>query len=504
MPSNATKDLVIGLDSSTTATKAFVFNKEGSVVAQAHEAIPLSSPQLNYYEQNANDWWRSAQNVLRKITSDVDPERIAAIAISNQRETFVPLNQNDEPLRPAIIWLDERCKDEVEPFVQKIGHDEIHHITGKPPDYAPVVYRLVWLKKHEPDLFNKIYMICDVHTWLAWKLTGAFKTSWASADPIGLFDLKNKCWSATILKALELTEAQLPATFCPGTVLGKVTKEASKQTGLSRLTLVMAGGGDGQAAGLGANALTPERAYLNLGTAVVVGVYGQRYQVDKAFRTMSACCDNGYIYECSLRAGTFAIDWFIKNILKIDPAQQPGIYKLLEEEAQQTPVGCDGLLHLPYLCGAMNPYWDSNARGAFIGLSSAHSRRHMYRAILEGVAFEQLLALNAVEKATGVQVQELVTIGGGASSNLWYKILADITAKNICLPHNTESSGLGAGIAAAVGAGWYSTFNVAAQEMTGAEKVIKPDWQNHKKYRRLFEAYVEIYPGLRKINYLLK
>jgi xylulokinase len=496
-PKSKSESLVIGLDSSTTGTKAIAFDRKGIVAAQAHEAIPLFSPQPNYYEQDPDDWWISAQKALRKITRQIDPGRITALAISNQRETFVPLNRNGHCLRPAILWLDERCKDEVEPFSQKIGKGKLHRITGKPADYAPVVYRLAWMKRHEPDLFRKIHMVCDVHTWLVWKLTNSFKTSWASADPLGLFDLKNKRWSAIILDALKLTEAQLPMAYCPGTVIGSVSKEASESTGLSIRTLIVAGGGDGQAAGLGANALTSERAYLNLGTAVVAGVYGTRYETSKAFRTMSAVSESGYYYECSLRAGTFAIDWFIKNILNIAPAKNPGIYKQLEQEARQVPAGSDGLLHLPYLCGAMNPYWDINARGAFVGLSSSHRRGHLYRSILEGIAFEQLFAINAVEKNIGTRVREFVAIGGGADSDLWCHILADITGKNICLPQNTGASGLGAGIAAAVGADWYPTFKAAAQKMTGVEKTIKPDKQNHKKYRQRFAVYKNIYPGLK-------
>jgi xylulokinase len=145
----------------------------------------------------------------------------------------------------------------------------------------------------------------------------------------------------------------------------------------------------------------------------------------------------------------------------------------------------------------MNPYWDINARGAFVGLSSAHHRGHLYRSILEGIAFEQLFAINAVEKTTGIRVREFVAIGGGAASDLWCHILADVTGKNICLPQNTEASGLGAGIAAAVGAGWHPTFKAAAQAMTGVEKTIKPDTQNHQKYQRRFTAYKNIYPGLK-------
>ena len=493
-------DLVIGLDSSTTGTKTIAFDKTGDAIVRASEPIPLSSPQPNYYEQDPDDWWVSAQKALRKITRQIDPKRIVALAISNQRETFVPLNRKGKPLRPAIIWLDERCKDEVEPFSKKIGPEKIHRITGKPADYAPVVYRLAWMKRHEPDLYRNIGMICDVHTWLVWKLTGSFRTSWASADPLGLFDLKDKRWSPVILSALKLNGSQLPMTHCPGTVIGRVSEKASSQSGLSTNTLIVAGGGDGQAAGLGANVMTPERAYLNLGTAVVAGVYGNRCLTSRAFRTMSAVTDSGYYYEGSLRAGTFAIDWFIKNILKIEPSKQPGIYRQLETEARQIPPGSNGVLHLPYLCGAMNPHWDINARGAFVGLSSSHTRGHFYRSILEGIAFEQLFAISAVEKATGTRVREFVTMGGGAGSDLWCRILADVTGKTICLPENTEASGSGAAIAAAVGAGWYPTFKQAARAMTGTEKKIKPDSRNREKYRERFAAYQKIYPGLKVVG----
>ena len=501
-PEQKAENFVVGLDSSTTAIKALVFDKKGCVLAQAAENIPLFSPQPNYYEQKADDWWISAQKVLQKITRRVTSEGIVALAIANQRETFVPLNNMSVPLRPAIVWLDERCRDEVESFAQKIGKQKIHRISGKPVDYAPVVYRLAWMKKHEPKLFSKIFMVCDVHSWLAWKLTGSFKTSRASADPLGMFDLKNKCWSAPILKALELNEAQLPEVFGPGTLIGRVSEEASHLTGLSRGTSIIAGGGDGQAAGLGANVLTPARAYLNLGTAIVAGVYGSSYITNKAFRTMYACSENGYYYECSLRAGTFAIDWFIKNILHIDSLKHPDIHKQLETEARSISAGSNGLFYLPYLSGVMNPYWDTTARGAFIGLSASHNRGHIYRSLLEGIAFEQLLALSAVEKIIDIKIKELVVIGGGSVNRLWCRILADITGKNICLPVNSESSALGAGIAAAVGAGWYPTFKEAAVEMTSVKEIIKPREKNHQKYQQLFRVYKNIYPALKKVRAL--
>lgn len=490
---------VIGIDSSTTGTKVIAFNKNGDVKAQAQESIPLFSPQPNYYEQNADDWWLSTQKAIKKITQKINTEKISACAISNQRETFVPLDKDGNPLRPAIIWLDERCKDEVEQFSQKIGKNKIHQITGKPVDYAPVVYRLAWMKKNEPDLFKKIHMICDVSTYLVQKLSDSFKTSWACADPLGLFDLNNKKWSSLILKALELKEEQLPEAYCSGTVIGKISKKASQLTGLSTNTLIIAGSGDGQSAGLGANVLSSDRAYLNLGTAVVAGVYGINYKISNAFRTMNSSSDKGYYFECSLRAGTFAIDWFIKKILNINTLKEPGIYLKLQQEAERIPAGNDNLIHIPYLCGVMNPYWDINARGAFIGLSSAHNRGHMYRAILEGIAFEQLFAITSVEKNIGSKVKDFITIGGGASNVLWCRIFADITGKNICLLNSSEASCLGAGITAAVGAGWYKTFKEAADKMSAIKKIIKPDMQNLKKYQKLYPVYKKIYPALKNV-----
>jgi xylulokinase len=491
---------VIGLDCSTTSAKAIAFNRIGEAVAQSSESIPLYSPQPNYYEQNPDDWWSSAQKVLRKLTNQINPEKIIALAISNQRETFVPLDKNGNPLRSAIIWLDERCKDEVETFAQKIGKNKIHRITGKPVDYAPVVYRLAWMKKHEPKLFRQIGMICDVQTYLVWKLSGSFKTSWASADSLGLFDLKNKKWSPIILKQLQLSETQLPEIFCPGSIIGKVSEKASKLTGLTTNTIIAAGGGDGQAAGLGSNVLASNRAYINLGTAVVMGVYGNEYKVSKAFRTINSSSDNGYYYECSLRAGTFAIDWFIKNIWHINPLEQPAIYNQLEREAHQIPAGSEGLLHLPYLCGAMNPYWDTNAKGAFVGLTSSHNRGHMYRSILEGIAFEQLFAINAVEKFLGTNVNDLIAIGGGIQNNLWLNILADITGKNICLLENKESSALGVAISAAVGAGWHKSFKEAASKMSRIKQTIKPNKLIHKRYQTIFASYKKIYPALKRFG----
>lgn len=495
-----TSDIVIGIDSSTTATKAIAWDSSGKNIAEGYCPLPLTSPQYGYYEQNPGDWWSSMVAALQVLTHHIDKEQIKALSIANQRETFVALNKEGEPVRPAIIWLDERCKDQVDKFARIIGEDRIHHITGKPKDYAPVVYRLAWMKEHENKLFSNVFKFCDVHTYLVHRLTGQYKTSWASADPLGIFDLENKKWSSEILSELEINPDQLPEAFCPGTVLGQVTKYAAEATGLKRGTPVVAGGGDGQSAGLGVNALLMKRAYLNLGTAVVSGMFIKDYVTHRAFRTMASCSENGYYCETSLRTGTFLIDWFIKQVLKVNPSQQLVTYRQLEEEAEQIPQGSDGLFILPYWNAVMNPYWDPDARGCIIGLTSGHHRGHLYRAILEGIAMEQSLATESVEQATGREINEFALIGGGAKSNLWRQIIADTSNKRIMKMDTEEASSLGAGVSAAVGAGWFSSFEEAARNMTHVKEITEPIPQNVKRYQDLTGIYRDIYPMTSGIN----
>jgi xylulokinase len=356
------------------------------------------------------------------------------------------------------------------------------------------------MMENEKELYRQVYKFCDVQTFLVYKLTGQYKTSWASADPMGIFDLENKIWSPDIINHLDITLQQLPDVFRPGTVLGYVTKAAANATGLITGTKVIAGGGDGQAAGLGVDALKPERAYLNLGTAIVSGTFSKSYIVDRSFRTMISCSENGYYCETSLRAGTFLIDWFIKQMLKIDLKRNPDIYQQLEKEAEQIEPGSEGILILPYWNAVMNPYWDPDARGCIIGLSSGHHRGHLYRAILEGIAMEQSLATAAVENATGVLTREFALIGGGAKSELWRQIIADTSGKKVLNMSSDEASSLGAGISAAVGSGWFSSFEEAANKMVQVKGITGPIPKNSDRYSNQLNVYREIYPAIRGIR----
>jgi xylulokinase len=497
------KDLVIGLDSSTSATKAIAWTREGTSVAEGRSPIPLSSPAPDWYEQNPDDWWKSACAALRDLLRRVSPGRIAAIGISAQRETFVPLSANGSPVRPAIIWMDRRCGDEVSWLSAQVGRERIHEISGKPVDLAPVAYRMAWMARHESEAYRRTAMFTDVHGYLTWRLTGDFRTSWASADPLGLFDMRDRVWSREILEALQVQPGQLPLAMAPGSVLGSVNEQAAALTTVPVGTPVIAGGGDGQAAGLGVNALTPGRAYLNLGTAVVAGVHSTQYRIGQAWRTMGSCSGDGYYFEASLRSGTFLIDWFLENCTGGTSRQEAR--KRLESEAAGLPVGSGGVLAVPYWGAVMTPYWDPDARGCLVGLTGAHRAAHLYRALLEGIALEQALVTSMIELDAGIQVQEFVAIGGGAASDLWCQIFADACNKPLQRSGTVEASSLGAAMCAAAGAGWFDGVSAAAEAMcAGITRVAQPSANRVPRYAELLGIYREIYPQLRQTYRKLK
>ena len=496
-----TKDLVIGIDSSTTATKAIAFDRGGAAVAEGRANVPLHNPLPGHFEQDARDWWNSTAQALRQLTSKIDASRIAAIAISNQRETFVPLGENDEPVRAGTVWLDERATAEVDELVALLGADTIRELIGKPCDVICCIYRVLWMKKNEPELFKRFSRITEVHAYLARKLTGEFRTSAASADPAGFLDLAAGTHAALLIKAVGLDVSHFPEPMRPGELLGTVTAEAAAQTGLVAGTPLVAGGGDGQCAGTGVNIFEPNRAYVNMGTALVSGMYSSGYSTDLAFRTMGAVAEQGYIFESCNRSGTFLVNWFAHEMFGAKPQDEPAIYASLEDEARAAGIGAGGIMLLPYWSGVMSPYWRSDARGAIAGLSASHKRGHVYRALLEGLSLEQTLATDAAAKAAGKPVDHYVAIGGGSNSDLWCQILADASGRDVVRSSTVEASALGAAMVAAKGAGWFSSVPEASAAMAGAVgRRFAPDEMAHKRYRSLLGIYREFWPLIANWN----
>ena len=490
------KDLVIGVDCSTTASKAIVWDQSGRAVATARRTYGLDHVRSGWVEQNATDWWTATSAAIHDAASQVGGDRIAAIAITQQRETFVCLDSGGNSIRPAMTWMDMRATAEVEAY----GNEDVHRITGKPPNPTPAWYKLLWLRKHEPETIAQTAHVVDVAGYLVQKLTGEWATSWACADPLGLVDMQHFDYDEKLLDMTGLVRSKVSRLLPPGAIAGNLTPTVAAELRLPVGLPIVIGAGDGQSAGLGCNITRPGRAYLNIGTGTVSGVYSEKYSHAKAYRTMSGPVPGTYILETFIGGGTQNIVWFIEQLSGLNsgtlkPGETPE--QILEIAAAKLPEGSEGLLCLPYWSGAMSPYWDGHARGAFVGLSGLHGKAHMYRSILEAVALEERLLMSGMEAATGSPIDEIVVVGGGARSTLWCQIIANVLGRAVRFARERESTALGAGIHAAAAIGFYKDIREAANAMTGVERSFEPDAAAHERYADIFEAYRSIYPGLK-------
>lgn len=491
-------DYVIGVDCSTTAAKAVVWNARGEALSQDRRTFELSQPRPGWGEQNAEDWWTATAAAVRRAVQTVDTSRIGAICITHQRETFVCLDQTGKPLRPAMLWLDTRATAEVE----KHGTEDVHRVTGKPPNPTPAWYKLLWLWDHELETMSRIGKVVDVHGFLVHKLTGAWATSWASADPLGLVDMTTFDYDDALLAAVGLDRSQLCELRAPGSVLGTIRDDVSAQLGLPPGLPIVAGAGDGQCAQLGTGVTSPGRAYLNLGTGIVSGTLSESYSHGMEYRTLSAAVPGAYTLETFLGGGTYNLNWFVEKFSGVD-TRALGLdltpEQVLETAAAKLPPGSDGLLALPYWAGALTPYWDHNARGVLLGLTGVHGKSHVYRALLEGIAFEQRLLTSGAEAALGEPVTDVVALGGGSRSPVWCQIIADVMRRNVSVVREPESTCLGAGMLAAAAVGLHDSIPAAAEAMSGVSTSFEPASRTADSYDRLFDVYRDIYPSTREL-----
>jgi xylulokinase len=501
-PKAATQKLVISIDCSTTACKAIAWDARGRAVAEGRAAYALLQPQPSWYEQDAEDWWAGACKALQECVSQVNARQIEALGITHQRESFVPVTAEGRPLRNAILWNDERSRLELDKLDQRFGSDALHRLTGKPPSMTQSLPKILWLIEHEPAAIRQAHKIVEVHGFLVQRLTGHYRSSLASADPLGLVDMVNRCWAADLIQDLGLRIEQFADLAEPGSVLGHVTTSAAQATGLPQGLPVIAGAGDGHCAGLGANATVPERAYLNLGTGVASGAICDSYPYSRAFRTLLAPIAGSYYAEHVLRGGVFTIGWFIERFasdlrntwLPLSPEE------MLEAAAAKLPPGAGGLMLVPYWNNVMSPYWDPAASGIVIGWTGAHGREHLYRAILEGIAYEQRLVGDGMMEAVGVRFAEYVAMGGGSRSPLWCQMMADVTGIPVVRSTTREATCLGAGILAAAAAGWFVDVRAAAAAMTATEDRYEPQPDHQDVYERLYcDVYRHLFPAVRPL-----
>lgn len=500
--------LVIGVDSSTSACKAIAWgtsgDEAGRTVAAGRATFPLSNPEPEGWEQSANDWWRAFCSACQGLSESLGQRMrdVVALAVTHQRETVVVTDAQGEPLAPALVWMDSRATAQVARASDAIGRETLHRLSGKPPCTTPSFYKLAYLFDKVPAL-RTTARICDVQSFLLWKLCGEYKSSLPSVDPMGVLDLSTGEYAEPLLDFLGVRSEQLPTLVPAGARVGALSEQAAALCCLPAGLPVVSGAGDGQAAGLGAGVHTPGEAYLNLGTALVSGVLSEDYRTDLAFRTLFAAtpaCDTraglpAYFLETDLKGGTFTFDWLCERLLDLPPSEKGAHLRRLAEAAAHLPPGAHGLLLVPYWNGVMNPYWDDDASGLLFGLRGHHGQAHLYRAIVEGLALEQRLHTDAVEAATG-GISQLVCMGGLSETRWIRQLFADALSRPVVAAESQEATCLGAGILAACGAGLFEDSKAAVAAMTrrGERHEVGAD---APRYRELFGVYRDLYPALR-------
>lgn len=494
------------VDASTTSLRSVIFDENGCAVASGRASLTYERIGREGYEQDALSWWHALCSSMQEAVAKLAPEQradIVSLCIAHQRETVVPTDARGEPLAPALLWMDGRCKDDVTTAERNVGSVRLHAVSGKPACTTPSLYKLMYLFRTRPEL-RDVAFIHDVHSFLSLRLTGRSVSAFPSADPTGLVDMRKKAWSRTLTSLVGVDPHQLPELVECGYLIGPLTEGAAQATGLPESVLVYAGSGDGQLAGLGAGVTEKGQGFLDIGTAISCGVITDRYEIDNAFRTLYAAIPGRYCLETTLRGGMLTLWWLVESVLG-SKTRHETMFEL-EAEAGGLNAGAEGLIAIPYWAGVMNPYWDDGARGSFIGLHSSHRPAHLYRALLEGMALEQRLHLEGVAQAIGKSNRDLVVLGGGSRSDLWCQILADVLGRPIHRCRTADAAALGAAVLSSVAHGVHPSFERAAAKMTRLGARFEPG-VNAPFYERLYRdvyrgLYVDIQTRMRSLAYL--
>jgi xylulokinase len=484
---------VLGIDISTTATKAVVLDDSGAVVGIGIAEYGFDSPQPLWSEQDPHLWWDGTIAAVRSVlaSTGVAPADIEAVGLTGQMHGAVLLDDVGEVLRPAILWNDQRTAAECDAIRDAVGAARLIEITGNDALTGFTAPKLVWVRDHEPTVWDRIAHILLPKDFVRHRLTGEYALDKADGAGTILFDLAARDWSPEVVAALGIDAGWLPPTFEGSVVTGAITADAAEATGLRAGTPVVAGAGDQAANAVGVGAVTPGVVALSLGTSGVIFATTETPLRDPRGQVHAFCHgvpDRWHLMTVMLSAAG-SLRWF-------RDALAPGVdFGELVAPASEVPAGSDGLLFLPYLTGERSPHADPLARGAFVGLTVSHDRRHLTRSVLEGVAFGLRDGLDQM-LATGMPAPSQVRAsGGGTASPLWRQILADVLRAEIATVDTTEGAAYGAGVLAAVGAGWFESVEAATDAWVHATPAATPG-DGAGRYAEAHALYRELYPAL--------
>ena len=490
---------VLGLDISTTATKALLVDESGTVTALASAAYDYQIPRPQWAEQDPSRWWDGTRQAIGEVLASqgITGADVAAIGLAGQMHGAVLLDRAERPLRPAILWNDQRTTRECDEIRELVGPRRLIELTGNDALTGFTAPKLLWVRRHEPETWERVAHILLPKDYVRLRLTGDHAVDRADGAGTLLFDLAARDWSPEVLASLGLDPAWLPRTAEGPTVTGTISAAAARATGLRAGTPVVAGGGDQAANAVGIGAIDPGVVALSLGTSGVVFAATDRPIIEPEGRVHAFCHavpDRWHLMSVMLSAAG-SLRWFRDTLA-------PGVaFGDLVEEAATAPAGSEGLWFLPYLSGERSPHPDPSARGAFIGLTTAHERRHLARAVLEGVAYGLRDGLDLMVAAGMAAPDTIRASGGGIESPLWRQILSDVLDVEIATVGTNQGAAYGAALLAMVGAGWVPDV-AATASLVDATAMARPGpdrgtyAERHAVHRELYPALAPLYPRM--------
>ncbi len=495
----------LGLDIGTTGSRAIIMNEVGTIKAAASgDHAPMAQPQPTWAEQDPADWWRAAHTAVRAALQQagLTGYDISGIGLSGQMHGAVLLDEQNRVLRPAIIWCDQRSQKQADWFTATVGENRLKEITCNPALTGFTVPKLLWVRDNEPALFDRMSKLLLPKDYIRFCLTGEFATEVSDASGTLLLDVPKRRWSAEILKALHLRIEQMPLVAESHEVTSKISASAAALTGLKAGTPVVGGGGDQAAAGVGNGIVEPGIVSSTIGTSGVLFAYTDSPHLDPKGRVHTFChAVSGRWHVMAVTQGAgLSFRWFRDQFAahEVQQAKKTGKdpYELLTDEATRAPAGSEGLIYLPYLMGERTPHLDAYARGVFFGLTARHTRVHMIRAILEGVAFSLRDGLE-IFKEMGVPSKQVRASGGGGKSLLWRQIQADVFEREMVTINSTEGSAYGAALLAATGTGGFASVEEACGACIQVVDRCEPDPERARIYQEYYAIYRDLYPRLK-------
>lgn len=484
----------LGIDTSTTSSKALLIDSTGAVVAVASAPHTLQTPQPLWSEQDPREWWVAVVASLRAVLAQagVSGDRIAAIGLTGQMHGLVLLDEAGEVLRPAILWNDQRTQSQCDAIHHLIGKEKFIRITGNVALTGFTAPKILWVKDNEPDVFAKAHHVLLPKDYIRYKLTDAYAMDKADGAGTVLFDLHARDWSDEVLAALGIPRAWMPPTFEGTAITGQVTEAAALLTGLKAGTPVMAGGGDQAAGAVGVGAVRPGIVGLTVGTSGVVFATTPSALIEPEGRLHAFChaVPGLWHFMGVMLSAAGSLQWY-RDALAPEMS-----FDALLHEAEAIPAGSEGLLFLPYLSGERTPHPDPLARSAFVGLTLRHRRAHMTRAVLEGVAFGLKDSFTLIQNAGLGAITQVRASGGGVKGALWRQILASVLEAELVTVNTTEGAAYGTALLAGVGAGAWPDVATACEVAVQITGSTLPDITSVPVYRQAYALYRDLYPAL--------